>query len=92
MILNCNLFIEKEYLEELFQLFIAEKKILKFGKHPFLNKTAGESIEDFFAISVESFFERPLLLKAQMPNLYRIISGILNQDTAQLEETINASN
>lgn len=84
-------FLDKKYLRELFQLFHSEKTFLRSGNHTFLDKTAGKNFEDFFAVSIESYFERPLLLKKHMPDLYSAMSGILNQDTAELEENFNNS-
>lgn len=79
-------FIDDKYLEELRQMYHNEKKALKSDTHPFLNKIAGQSFDDFFAVTVENYFERPVLLKEQMPILYNIMCKVLNQDTALLEE------
>ncbi len=37
---------------------------------------------EFFAVAVENFFERPEVLKQNMPELYTTLSGLLNQDPA----------
>ncbi len=78
-------FIDKEYLDELMKLYRSEKKLLKSGEHPFLSQAGSDNFEDFFAISVENYFERPLLFKEQMPTLYKTMSKVLNQDTAILQ-------
>jgi MtfA peptidase len=37
---------------------------------------------EFFSVAVENFFERPQALKSAMPELYTIVSKLLNQDPA----------
>ena len=44
------------------------------------------NLEEFFAVSVESFFERPVAFKKNMPELYACMCNLLNQDTFLLEE------
>ena len=39
---------------------------------------------EFFAVTCEYFFERPVELKANAPRLYNIIRKMLNQDTAKM--------
>ncbi len=46
------------------------------------SKYAMTNFQEFWAESVELFFEKPALFKYTYPELYRIMSNILNQDTA----------
>jgi hypothetical protein len=40
---------------------------------------------EFFAVAVENFFERPVMLKATMPDLYNILKKLLNQDPVMMQ-------
>jgi Mlc titration factor MtfA (ptsG expression regulator) len=46
----------------------------------YLRPYAYTNIQEFWAVSVEAFFENPSALKDTMPGLYSVISEILNQD------------
>jgi Mlc titration factor MtfA (ptsG expression regulator) len=50
----------------------------------FLRKYALTNKEEFFAVAVENFFERPQKFKAALPELYSILARLLNQDPAVL--------
>ena len=49
-------------------------------KRCYLRPYAYSNIQEFWAVSVEAFFENPTGLKDNMPRLYHVISEILNQD------------
>ena len=49
-------------------------------KRSYLRTYAYTNLQEFWAVSVEAFFENPSALKENMPDLYRSISEILNQD------------
>jgi Mlc titration factor MtfA (ptsG expression regulator) len=44
---------------------------------------AQSNYEEFFAVCIENFFERPLELKAEFPQLFDEIKELLNQDTTK---------
>lgn len=50
----------------------------------FLRRYALTNKEEFFAVAVENFFERPLKFKAALPELYSILARLMNQDPALL--------
>ena len=56
----------------------------------FLRDYAFTNLEEFWACSVECFFEAPLEFKRSLPNLYNKTSAILNQDMAARLETYSA--
>jgi MtfA peptidase len=58
------------------------------GKPSYLRGYAYTNLREFWAVSVEAFFENPQALKDHMPHLYRIISEVLNQDPLQLHKII----
>lgn len=47
----------------------------------FLGRYAASRYEEFWAVCVENFFERPTSFKIQMPELYAAMCLVLNQDT-----------
>lgn len=49
-------------------------------RQSYLRSYAFTNIQEFWAVSVEAFFENPSSLKDNMPGLYAVISEILNQD------------
>ncbi len=61
---------------------VTRKEIAKIrkGQHSFLRKYAGTNSEEFFAVAVEHFFERPHQLQQEVPELYHVLSNLLNQD------------
>jgi Mlc titration factor MtfA (ptsG expression regulator) len=46
----------------------------------YLRDYAFTNVQEFWAVSVEAFFENPTALKEHMPELYGILCAILNQD------------
>ena len=79
-------FLEQEDINYMHYLFEKMKKESRSGKKMFIRKYAFSNLEEFFAVSVEYFFEQPRELKSEMPQLYQCISNILKQDTVYLEE------
>ncbi|CAN5241301.1 zinc-dependent peptidase [soil metagenome] len=72
-------------LLEKWQIF--SKKIIpeiKSGKIDFFRKYAEVNEDEFFAVAIENFFERPQLFKKNLPELYQIIAGLLKQDPLNL--------
>lgn len=57
-------------------------KILKAGKQHdnFLRDYAFTNRHEFFAVSVEHFFEAPAEFKEKLPELYKVMTDLLNQD------------
>lgn len=52
------------------------------GKHTFLDPYGAESPAEFFAVSVESFFELPLDLKSEHPEMHRLFAQAFGTDPA----------
>ena len=46
----------------------------------YLRNYAFTNMQEFWAVSLEAFFESPAELKANMPELYGTLCDILNQD------------
>ena len=60
------------------------------NKRCYLRPYAYTNLQEFWAVSVEAFFENPVGLKDNMPGLYAVIVEILNQDL-QARHRINTA-
>lgn len=56
----------------------------QFSSHTFFRPYACTDEHEFFSVAVENFFERPQQFKTEMPELYRIMAQLLNQDPLNL--------
>ncbi len=56
---------------------------LRNDEDSFLRSYAGTNREEFFAVCVEYFFEKPQEFKAQLPEVYEGLKVLLNQDPLQ---------
>lgn len=65
-------------------MFVSEYEILKIRKNrsTLFRDYAGENVFEFFAVSVEYFFEDGAEFREKLPKLYRQMCLLLNQDTA----------
>jgi Mlc titration factor MtfA (ptsG expression regulator) len=61
-----------------------EIKAVREGTDIFFRSYAGTNYEEFFAVAVESFFERPREFRNRKPELYESLSNLLNQDPMNL--------
>ncbi|MEZ4799217.1 MAG: zinc-dependent peptidase [Flavobacteriales bacterium] len=57
------------------------KRVLE-GETHYFRKYAGSNFNEFFAVSVECFFEQPHQFRDEYPMLYDSLSGLLGQDPA----------
>lgn len=67
----------------------AEKEIMRIrnDEKSFFRDYAATNHEEFFAVAVENFFERPAQFKVYNPQLYGLMRTLLNQDPMVLERT-----
>jgi Mlc titration factor MtfA (ptsG expression regulator) len=68
-------------LDEFAHQFCNDPKAAHSG---FLRPYACTNVHEFFSVAVENFFERPAALLDTLPELYKIISRLLNQDPLKL--------
>ena len=61
-----------------------EMASLAADEQHFFRKYAFKNIEEFFAVAVENFFERPALFKQAQPELYIILAQLFKQDPIKL--------
>lgn len=57
-----------------------EFEAMHSGRTSFLRAYGGTNIEEFFAVCVEHFFEVPKAFRERLPDLYRQLCVLLNQD------------
>ncbi|HLT71939.1 MAG TPA: zinc-dependent peptidase [Cyclobacteriaceae bacterium] len=50
------------------------------GSIAFFRPYACTNVHEFFSVAVENFFERPQQFKLELPELYSVMVGLLNQD------------
>lgn len=55
-------------------------KQVQEGGSTFLGNYAGTNYEEFWAVCVENFFERPSAFRLLLPELYQAMCNLLNQD------------
>ena len=60
---------------------------LRSGQPTLLNAYGATSPAEFFAVATETFFERPLEMRARHPELYEQLRGYYRQDPAKLFES-----
>lgn len=54
----------------------------------FLRPYACTNVHEFFSVAIENFFERSTQFKSSLPELYSILSRLLNQDPILLQENL----
>lgn len=72
-------FIDAQYLSAFNKLAEIEKEKILLDENSFLRKYGGTNMQEFFAVVVENFFERPLALKEYNSELFHQTARILNQ-------------
>ena len=68
---------EKGFLETVFNA-------IQEGRKTILGDYAGTNYHEFWAVSVEVFFENPIRLKHELPLLYDSMARLLKQDPMEL--------
>jgi Mlc titration factor MtfA (ptsG expression regulator) len=70
------------YYERWLKSAATELVRMNYGQSDFLRKYAARNVKEFFSVCVENFFERSVLMKEQMPEIYKHMTLLLNQDPA----------
>jgi Mlc titration factor MtfA (ptsG expression regulator) len=68
------------YFPEFIEQALPEYQILRQQGEDFLRERAVSNEKEFFAICVESFFERPQEFKTRLPRVYDHLCAVLQQD------------
>ena len=77
-------FLDFRGLKKLASITKREIPKLRNGDKHYLRKYAGTNEYEFFAVSLEHFFEDPIGMKNALPDLYDTIKGLINQDPIKL--------
>jgi len=69
---------------ERWERFVKNRSKMKEVKdNKIFREYATHNIQEFFAVSVENFFEKPKEFKAELPQLYKLMAKMLNQNPLQ---------
>ncbi|WP_420582027.1 zinc-dependent peptidase [Reichenbachiella sp.] len=81
LILNTEYsFFDEAVLQQWQSMADLEMQNISSGKSRMFRDYAGTDSDEFFAVAIENFFERPEKFKSLMPNLYGILVLLLKQD------------
>ncbi len=76
-------FLDRRALLEFAVMTKRELEKMHKGECDFFRDYAAKNRHEFFAVAVESFFERPKEFRENIPDLYDTLAALLNQDTAE---------
>lgn len=62
------------------QFVVENKKMQEVHDHKFFREYATHNSNEFFAVAVENFFERPEQFQKDLPGLYSLMKKLLNQN------------
>jgi MtfA peptidase len=71
------------FVQKFEELAHAEMERLSTNEQHFFRKYAFENLEEFFAVAVENFFERPEQLNDAMPHFYDVCTYLFKQNPIQ---------
>ena len=63
-------------------------ELIRSRKNKIIRNYAGSNIMEMFAVSLETFFERPVELKAQAPELFNTLKHMLQQDPTDIADPV----
>jgi Mlc titration factor MtfA (ptsG expression regulator) len=58
------------------------------GNRNLLGEYAAVNYHEFWAVSVETFFENPVCLKHELPDLYEAMVSLLRQDPLNMKSNV----
>lgn len=62
---------------------------MRQGTNNLLDDYGAANFDEFWAVCVETFFEKPAEFQQVMPELYESLSGLLNQNPLEPGKIIN---
>ena len=65
-------------------------RAMRQGLNYVMDEYALENFDEFWAVSVEMFFENPVSFREKLPNLYQEMCELLNQDPAEPGKLLNS--
>lgn len=78
-------FLSNKLLLEWRQLAEDESARIRSGEDRFFREYAATDQAEFFAVAVEYFFEKPVVYRAALPELYECMVQLLGQDPAEMK-------
>jgi MtfA peptidase len=72
--------LDEHLVTEFERLAYLEMHQLQANEAHFFRRYAFENIEEFFAVAVENFFERPNQFKRELPHFYSLLSKMFSQN------------
>ena len=82
---------DKAFIQRFYRFSAVARPIftdMQNGKKNLLNEYAATNYNEFWAVAVETFFEKSLHMKAAMPDLYEAMCSLLNQDPLVAEKLL----
>ncbi|MGH2553782.1 MAG: zinc-dependent peptidase [Chitinophagaceae bacterium] len=79
----------EEGLKEYIQVAAPVFKELREDKPHFLDDYGAMNVEEFWGVSIETFFENPVEFRDKIPGLYEAICELLNQDPTRTEKVVD---
>jgi len=76
--------LDTEGIEQFEKYATSEMANLAANEQHFFRRYAFDNMEEFFAVAVENFFERPALFQQAQPQLYLILVRLFKQDPVKL--------
>jgi hypothetical protein len=73
-------FLDPEHYQQFFEVAEMEYQRIHQGEASLLRKYAGANQAEFFAVAVETFFEKPQVMQKELPNLYNSLANLLKQN------------
>ena len=80
-------FIPVEKIWDFDKLAKIEMNRIEIGQHKFFRKYAATNRQEFFAVAVENFFERPEEFKGLYTELYHCLANMLNYDMLNIKQS-----
>tara|TARA_Y100001972_G_scaffold128713_1_gene191201 strand:- start:3791 stop:4069 length:279 start_codon:yes stop_codon:yes gene_type:complete len=84
-------FLRDEDIKKWQQLATVEITKMKNGEATFFREYGSTNQAEFFSVAVENFFEKPMAFNEYHPELYRVMTDLLNQDPLLLENSVGRS-
>ncbi|MES2555246.1 MAG: zinc-dependent peptidase [Bacteroidota bacterium] len=73
-------FLSEIHLQRFDELAVYERSRMQQGNQNLLRDYAATNNQEFFAVCIENFFERPRLFKEAAPEMYGLLVHVLQQD------------
>ena len=77
-------FLDSRSLDTLHKIFLREQAGINNGIQTYIRPYGATNEYEFFAVSIEHFFEDPVGLRKNVPDLYETLKILLNQDPIRL--------